>query len=390
MSDQKKETKIEKSAAVMEELKSMILKEANKPEVDGKPGADTNYTRVSDETEKTDKNNVGPDKLNKEQGYKQEPAKDKSEPVATAKSGEEKEEKGEANVNEIKKESAPSAPIDKNTVKPEAAAPIAGKCGEEKTAKDLGEEVLQAVTKLAEQLKVANKPEVDGKPGADTNYTRVSDETEKTDKNNVGPDKLNKEQGYKQEPAKDKSEPVATAKTSGELDPETEKVAAFEWGRQLAVEYLKTALENEPELYKAAGKRDFETLIAQAAVELEKSAAEEKQGAELFDQLLVQEKQAEEAGAAKFDELYKRALWEVEMEKAAQEKASLEQKIAEYEQKLAAKEAAEKQAMEKSAAVQAELEAKRAEEKRAQEMSTMIEYISKNVFDRIKSETVRA
>lgn len=287
--------KISKKAEIIDKLNQLITKEAElaQTNISGVPLVDTKATSVSDSTETTDKNSVGPEKLNGEQGYEQKDSNDSSEPVAVAKSAEEK--------------------IDK-----------------------LASSILDTInTKLAAQAQTG----ISGKPLADTKATSVSDSTETTDKNGVGPEKLNGDQGYEQKGSTDKSEPVKTTKKAEDSD--AVKEASWQLGRQFCEVMLKKTaqikvakdLQDETELKKEAGRRDFDTLIAQAAAELETQQNYEAE----------QQKLAEYQGAVAFDELYKQA----QIESLAQENQELRVKIAAYEE-------AQRQTLAKEAAVKEE------------------------------------
>jgi hypothetical protein len=388
-------SKLTKNAEILDTLKKMVLKEKEAAQsASGVPGQDTNYTRVSDETDHTNKNEVGPEKLNDKQKYEQKPSSDPSEPskaksaeelaaekaaaekAATEKAASEKAAASKSDATQAPaSSSAPEAPISQkhhSTPAPATAVP-------EKTAsvEELGKQVLDAVNKLAEQS-------ASGVPGQDTHYTRVSDETDHTNKNEVGPEKLNDKQKYEQKPSTDKSEP---SKAKSAEEEAAEKIASFEYGRTLAAEFLKEAFASEPEIYKQAGRRDFETLIAQAAQELEQPATEKKASAE---EVAAQEKAAEEAGATAFAELYKRAQYEVQLEKAAAEKAEAEKKATELAAKLATAEAQAKEAAAKLAETTAALQKKAEDEKRAAEISAIVDMVSTNIFERLKNEAVRS
>ena len=256
--------KLTKKAEIISKLHELVEKEAElaQTNISGEPGKDTKVTSISEDTETTDQNNVGPDKLNGEQGYEQKPSSDPSEPVAAAKSASE---------------------IDK-----------------------LASDILGAIqSKMAEA-----QTNISGEPGKDTKVTSISEGTEKTDQNAVGPDKLNGEQGYEQKPSSDPSEPVATAKT-----------ASYDLGlafcdalfkRAAAIEAMQKQA-SEAELLKEAGRRDFDTIIAQAAAELEASQ--------------LSDKQAEALGAQEFDNLYKQAQFEAVLE----QNQLLQQKLASFE-----------------------------------------------------------
>lgn len=295
--------KITKKAEILDTLNKLISKEAElaQTNVSGVPGTDTKVTSISESTETTDKNNVGPEKLNDEQGYKQKPSDDGSEPLAGAKSASDN-----TSADQINK---------------------------------LASDILATINnKLAADKEAAlAQTNITGKPLADTAATSVSDATETTDKNNVGPEKLNKEQGYEQKDTTDKSEPLKGAKKAEDED--AVKFASYELGRNFCEAFMakvaaaKQASQQELELQKQAGRRDFDTLIAQAAAELEQQQASNAE----------QEKIAEAQGAAAFDELYKQAQFEAVVE----ENNLLRAKLAEYEAK-------EQEALAKEAAIKEE------------------------------------
>ena len=314
--------KLTKKAEILDTLNKLMLKEADlaQTNVSGEPCKDTKVTSVSETTETTDKNAVGPEKLNDEQGYKQKPTDDKSEPLSSPKQA------SDSTADQINK---------------------------------LATEILSAIDgKLSNKEAKEAQKGITGKPCADTKVTSVSDATETTDKNDVGPEKLNKEQGYEQKPTADKSEPLKSPKKAEEDAGLAAKVASYELGRQFCELLLnKTAnvkqaseKQAEADLIKEAGRRDFDTLIAQAAAELEQqqTAAAE------------QEKQAELQGAAAFDELYKQA----QLEAVVEENKALYAKLAEYQE-------FEKQAMHK----QAELDE-----------AAKFEKMANLVFEKIKNE----
>jgi outer membrane murein-binding lipoprotein Lpp len=139
-----------------------------------------------------------------------------------------------------------------------------------------------------------------------------------TDKNKVKPE--NNDQNYKQKGSSDSSKPVSGAKKaedSEEVESLVAKVASYELGRQFCAALIKAAAEtstpDEAELMKQAGRRDFDLIISNAAENLENSAANEKQ--------------AEAAGAAYFDEVVKQAA----LEEAIKENQALSAKLAQYE-----------------------------------------------------------
>lgn len=262
--------RVTKRSEMFTTLRSMVEKEKNaalaQTNVSGDPGKDTKITSISESTETTDQNAVGPEKLNDQQGYKQEGSKDESEPS-----------KGKTASTDV-----------------------------EKFANELFATINEKIAKA--------QTNVSGDPGKDTKITSISESTETTDQNAVGPEKLNGEQGYKQEGSKDESEPS-----------KAQKKASFDLGVAFADAIFKKAAElkeksaeqEEAALLKEAGRRDLDTIIAQAAAELEAKKAEEAIA-----------KQAEEHGALVFELLHKQAQFEAAVEKISE----LSAKVAEYNQ----------------------------------------------------------
>lgn len=265
--------KITKQAEIINTLHSMISKEAAlaQTDVSGKPGIDTKVTSISDSTETTDKNSVGPEKLNDKQNYEQKPSTDGSEPVA-------------------------------------------------KTASDIDKMASDILGAIQEKLATA-QTNISGKPGKDTKITSVSDSTETTDKNSVGPEKLNDEQEYEQKPSTDSSEPVKTKKAE---DAQAVKTASYNLGASFCEALVKRASEIKQaeektqrlEMMKQAGRRDFEVLIANAAEQIKIAQQQEAQ-------ML---KQAADLGAAEFEALFKQAQFEAMQEEVKELRA----KLAEY------------------------------------------------------------
>jgi hypothetical protein len=307
--------KLTKHAEVLNQLHTMVQKQAAEAQknISGAPGGDVKAVSVSDEHETTNKNSVGPE--NVAQGYHQKPSDDSSEPLSGS-----------------------------------------------KTANDLGAEILDIIRKQAEAQDSAT-----GKPG-DVKSESVGDDQEKVDKNAVKPE--NNKQDYSQKASTDDAKPLASAKKA-EVEELAAKVASYELGRQFCAALLKAAGETEPaadeaELMKAAGRRDFDLLIAEAAENL---GTNEKQASYNDAEL---EKQAEAAGAAHFDELLKQAA----LEEAVAENQQLAAKVAQYEAYI-------KQAEE---AYQAEMQSSAMQEQQVK----LAESVADIVLNKLKSEIVPA
>jgi hypothetical protein len=390
--------KIQKHAEFLDQLRGMVTtpktaevnKEAEGPKATGKPGADTHYQSVSDKTDNVNKNEEGHPEKNPQE-FKQEKAKDPSDPTKkhaeedAAKEGTEKEAQAKTSVLPDTKK-APEAAAAPNTATQKKAEETP--TTENTKLAELGAQILAAVqaaqTKQAEQNKEAEGPKATGKPGADTHFTSISDKHDTVNKNEEGHPEHNPQE-FKQEKAKDPSDP--TKKHAAEVSKEDlEKDASFELGRQFT-RALLTQFTKQASVYKEAGRRDFETLIAQAAAELEQENQTQAVVKQAAQQNTVDlEKQAEEAGAQAFHALLKQAQEEYQQE---QIKQAFEQRIAQIAQE---KEAAEKRAedlskqlFEKEAAMQKKAE----EEKRAQEFAQWGNYVVEQVIERLKSESTR-
>lgn len=274
--------KLTKHAEVLNQLHSMVKKQAEDAQknISGAPGGDVRSVSVGDEHESHNKNSVGPE--NVAQGYHQKPSDDGSEPLAKA-----------------------------------------------KTANDLGAEILDLIRKQANA-----QDSVSGKPG-DVRSESVGDDKEKTDKNSIKPE--NNKQDYSQKGSSDEAEPLTGAKKA-QVEELAAKVASYELGRQFCAALLKAAGDDysedyeedfqkeaeaaeELEMFKEAGRRDFDLLIAEAAEDLqhvEKEAAEQEE---------YEKQAAEQAGAEYFDEVLKQAA----LQEALETNEQLAAKVAEYE-----------------------------------------------------------
>ena len=295
--------KLTKHAEYLTQLHSLVTKQAAEAQknISGEPGKDTNPTSMSADHENVDKNAVKPE--NNPQGYHQKPSEDSAEPLTGG-----------------------------------------------KTAEAFGQEILDLLRNKQAEAQTG----ITGKPGADTKPTSMDKKHDNFDKNSVKPED-NTPQEYKQEKSKDKAEPVtSTKKAEDELRDMAAKVASYELGRQFCAALLKTASDySEPsqaELMKEAGRRDFDLLINEASSNLKTSSQQ-------VDETSV--KQAEDAGAAYFDEILKQAA----LEEAIAENEQLRAKVAEDQrvfESLFQKEASAQQA-EANAQYQAQLATKVAE-----------------------------
>ena len=258
--------KLTKHAQVLDQLHTMVKKQAAEAQknISGTPGGDVKSVSVSSEHENANKNSVGPE--NVPQGYHQKPSEDSSEPLTGA-----------------------------------------------KTAQQLGTEILDIIRKQGEA-----QDSVTGKPG-DVKSESVGDDQEKVDKNAVKPE--NNKQDVKQKPSSDESEPVADAKTA-EAQDLINKLGSYKLGREFCAALLKSAGDQyaiqEIEMMKEAGRRDFENTILHAAESLDIR----KKQAELLN------KQAQEYGAAQFDNLLKQA----QQQQLIEENQKLAEKVAQYEE----------------------------------------------------------
>lgn len=164
---------------------------------------------------------------------------------------------------------------------------------------------------------------------AETNATSVSDKQETTSQNEVGADK-NDPQNAVQKPAeKEAIEKTAQAVSAYNLGVEVMK-GILSMSKQAAV---KETAHDQIELYKEAGRRDFEALVAYAAEQLNQEQQEKQ--ASVSEAASAEE--LEKVGAALFDEVYVASLKEKvasletelnsRLEKEAAEKASQTQEV---------------------------------------------------------------
>ena len=298
--------KLTKHAEVLNQLHTMVKKQAEEAQKNISGVPGGDVKSVSVSDEHETTNKNSVGPENVPQGYHQKPSEDSSKPLANAKS-----------------------------------------------ASDLGTEILDIIRKQAEA-----QDTVTGKPG-DVKSESVGDDQEKVDKNAVKPE--NNKQNYEQKASTDSSKPLANAKKA-EVEELAAKVASYELGRQFCAALLKAGADSTPdeaEMMKQAGRRDFDLLIAEAAENLETN---EKQAS-------LNEKQAEEAGAAYFDEVLKQAA----LEEALEESQQLKAKLAEYEEFF-------KQAQEAKAAQEAQ-------QSFEQNQAKLAEAVAATVLERLKSET---
>jgi hypothetical protein len=386
--------KITKNAAFLEQLNTMIKKEATAGVATGKPGADTHYTEVSKEHEKVDKNKEGHPEHNPQE-FKQEMGNDKAiknaeatptpEPEKVAEIAKEakKEECAVPNTKpaEVAKEEAPT------TIMQHEGKKMAAESGANEKLAQLGQQLLDTIN---EMQKSGEAGKATGKPSADTHYVSVSKETEKVNKNKEGHPEHNPQE-FKQEKGNDKA-----IKNAEEL--ELDKEASFELGRQFAREFLKSKTASvDANIYKEAGRRDFEALIATAAAELEnenKVVAPKpvtKQAnvndAQLQKQAEEQQvKQAEEAGAQAFYALLKQAQ---EEEQANQIKAAFEQTVNALTNEKYAAEKKAKELADKVAHYETTIEKQAEEAKLDAKFASWGGRVVEEVIARLKTESAK-
>ena len=367
-------SKSTKSANFLDQLHEMIIKEGQKKTATASTGTaashpvvDAAVASVSKATEHTDKNSVGPEK-NEPQKFEQKPNTEPANPTKKHKTAEEEAEElaKEAKAKvvatspdttkpEAAKEEAPVKVVQKENVmpkvaevKPEANVKLAA----------LGQQLLDAINQMSKEG-TASDGKATSHPGGDTKVESVSKKTEKTDKNKVGPEH-NEPQKFEQKPNTEESNPTKAHKKAGSdaADEELDKEASYELGRQFARTFLASKTAADTTIYKEAGRRDFETLIATAAAELEQEEVKKGKNvkvAEAQDET-EQIKLAEEAGAQAFYQLMKQAqeeeqsnqvklAFEAQINKLISEKNAAEQEAAKAKAELS-KQAAE---MEKKA-----------------------------------------
>jgi len=402
--------KITKHAAFLDTLHSMVTKEASGSEKLQQPNSQ-HAESVSAKTEHVNKNKEGHPEHNPQE-FKQTPASEPSDPTKThhKKADEVEAEKTAAPAEKTAEKSEAAKQMPSTALSEKATAVEApNEVKQEKSAAEqpsneklaaLGAQLLATIESMnKEASSVANNTgagKISGTPGGDTHPEKVSDKTEHVNKNEHGHPEKNP-QDFHQKPGED---PTKHKKTAEEAE-EAEKQASFELGRQFARSFLISKKASESSMYKEAGRRDFESLIASASAELEKESkvanvveakpvaaktvVNEKKAADETAEL-VQIKQAEEAGAAAFQELYKQAQ---EAEAVNQIKLAHEQQLqAVWNQKVAA----EKQAAElaaKLAAHEAEMQKKAEDEKLDAKLAQWGRYVVEDIMSKLKSEPAR-
>jgi len=146
------------------------------------------------------------------------------------------------------------------------------------------------------------------------------------------------------------------------------------------------------DMYKEAGRRDFEQLIAQAAAELENEVTPEptkqaqvKVAQVQVDDEALQIKQAEEAGAQAFYAMQKQAQ---EAEQANQIKLAFEQRVQQILNEKSAAEARTYELSAKIAAIEADMQKKAEDEKLDAKFAQWGSRIIDETINRLKNEQV--
>lgn len=337
-------TKTAKNKEVLDQLYSMVVKQAGapKPVATGVPGKDPTSEAVSAKHDTVDQNAVKPETL-APQHHEQKPSTDPAKPAASAKKAEEAEvaPKVEANVSVEK----------------------------------LGNEILALVQKFA------NNPVATGLPGKEPLSESVSTKHDTVGQNEVKPE--TNPQGFHQKPAKDPSTPVAVAKSAEDEKVTADKVASYELGKLWAEMVLKKAQEEQLEQVKEAGRRDFEMLISQAAAQMKQAAQPTQEKIASVVNNVALEKKAEADGAAAFQSLYKQAQVEQAVQQLIDQNTALNAKIAEYNQYLVQKEAEHQKVL---TAKQAELDRITADEREQQKFAGLAALIEERIVGRLQRE----
>lgn len=318
---------IEEKSKILDTVRALVEKEAQS--ASGIPGEDTNFSSVSSEHENFDKNQIGPEKL--KQKHDQKSLKNVKENIT---------EEQDMNNDEIK----------------EAASTV-----------EVGEKLLSVIGEFIKDAKAIKDP------AKETNMSSVSDEHDTVNQNAVGSENL--AQGVKQK--KQTKQPVKAKSAAEILEEEIDKRASYAFGQFVGDLLLKSAINDEIELAKQAGRRDFEQLIAYAAAEI--------QGEQ--DALAVAreiEKQAEYAGAMAFAELAKEAEISQAFAELVQEAEIL--KLQAQLEKKARKEL-EKQASELSTVI-GELLQQNHEATEIQKQAAFVNTIVDAVIERLRNEVV--
>jgi hypothetical protein len=254
---------------------------------------------------------------------------------------------------------------------------------------ELGRQLLAAIktAQAEETTKQAEAPHATGKPGADTHPVSTSEATEHVDKNKEGHPEHNPQE-FKQEASKDKSDPTKKHKKAEDQE-EMDKQASYELGRQFCREFMQTkTAASQVELYKEAGRRDFENLIAQAAAELDTQPQKQAQVVKQASEQEYLEKQAEDAGAQAFHTMLKEAQAQYQQQQVAaqfqQVKQAYETQLGAAQFKIAEAQKLAKEASDKLAAKEVEMQKKAEDEKRASEFHTWGNFVVNEVLARLE------
>ena len=363
-------SKLNKQAEVFEKITEMIK---NQQEKQASPAAkaESIALAIAKEQERA-KNEVTPESLNSKQKDEQKAAigYDPSDPVKKV---------GEDITIEAKKENEPIAHEAKEdadkAVKKMPPIPGDKKAEDESAVAKLGQEILDAVTKMAAKAAPA---------------VSVSKATDHVNQNSIKPELLNSKQKQEQKPSTDPADPTKNHKHA--TDEDAEKIASYQLGVMLAEEYNRIAHQEKLAVYKEAGKRDLENMIAKAATALEKEtkpvAVKQAQEVEVSPE---QVKQAEEAGAQAFKAILKQAEAQAAQEniskQADAEKKVLSDKIAVLETE---KQEILKQALEKIYIAEQKIAVKEAEEKENEKMARWADVITRNTIEQIRQELLKS
>jgi hypothetical protein len=349
-------SKLSKQAEVFDKIKEMITKQAEAVKA-------VSIDPAVAKEQATAKNEVTPESLNDKQKAIQTPSTDSAAPAKSASEVTvEAAKEGEPSTEEAKEKA-------EKVVKKMEPIPGEKKSEENGDVSKLGQEILDAVTKMASKAA----------PSAG-----VSEATQHVNQNAVTPESLNDKQKATQKPSTDPAAPVKKVAT----DEEAEKIASYQLGVMLAEQYNLLAKQEKLAVYKEAGKRDLENMIAKASAALEKEGKIEKKAEEEVSPELV--KQAEEAGKQAFMNILKQAEAEykqAELEKqAAAQWKQMQDKVAALEQE---KQAILKEASERVFASEQKVAVKEAEEKENQKMAAWADMITRNTIEQIKAELLK-
>lgn len=286
---------------------------------------------------------------------------------------------------QVKAESAPAAPVVQNNVTPEKVE----QKKEQTPSTDVNvpaketKEASATLKDMATQLLAEIQKQANASLTPVTPLPAVSQAPVHVNQNELKPEAV--VQKVEQKPSTDKNKPLSKTKSAEELEREAnvDKTASYLLGKQFAEAIAQQALNEKVAMAKEAGRRDFEIMISKAAKALEASKPAEKQASQDMS------KQAEDAGAAEFQRLYKQAQDELVQTKQASQIDQVKQYVAGI-QKQAAEQinTLKAQLAEKEAAIKAAALEQKENEKIAAMCNAITQAVTQNVIPQVTANVL--